>query len=256
MPGFGAISRAVQARDLGQAVLDLTKSYMNEIGAFDIANMHVAGVALPDIDGGGEASVRLPQRMSIDLTPGAAPLFYVNGRPVASAAAMVDGAVTDFLRDAQPIGGDILTKRAIVGAAGAPGYRPVEAMALAAQYETYLADSGTGGAGPGPALPAAAAAEILAGAEALGLARAGESDFNGGLGGFVASLIDAGIATDIGDVTVVRGAGGEVSVDVAVRDAASIPPYLALFSDRATVSASGDGAAIRLDFSSGMAGVG
>lgn len=131
-------------RDLGQAVLDLSKDYMSNIGAFDMANAHIDNFTLPAIfqnndpyNLGANPLIRVLQRMNIDVAGDGSLRFYVNGRQVDSAEAMVDGAVTDFLRDSQPIGGNIFLKRAVVNSAGDSSFTIASAMATAAEFEHY-----------------------------------------------------------------------------------------------------------------------
>ncbi len=253
-------------RDLGQAVLDLSKEYMSNIGAFDMANAHIDNFTLPAVfqnndpnNLGSNPLIRVLQRMNIDVAGDGSLQFYVNGRQVASAEAMVDGAVTDFLRDSQPIGGDIFLKRAVVNSAGDSSFTIASAMATAAEFEHYQENREVINAlivGSSDTAFAGTWAYVLAGAETLGLAQTNQSDFNGGLGGFLASLIDAGIAIDFSQVSVSRGAGGKVFVDVTVVDAATIPNYVNLFSNGATITAAGDGASIRFSFDADMSGVG
>ena len=253
-------------RDLGQAVLDLSKQYMSNIGAFDMANSHIDDFTLPAVfqtndpnNLGSNPLIRVLQRMNIEVAGNGSLQFYVNGRQVASAEAMVDGAVTDFLRDSQPIGGDIFLKRAVVNSAGDSSFTIASAMATASEFEHYQENRDVINSlivsSPDTAF-AGTWAYVLAGAEVLGLAQTNQSDFNGGLGGFLASLVDAGIAIDFSQVSVSRGAGGKVFVDVTVMDAATIPTYVNLFSNGATITPSGDGASIRFSFDANMSGVG
>ncbi|SDG20179.1 intein N-terminal splicing region, partial [Rhodobacter capsulatus] len=252
--------------DLGQAVLDLSKDYMSNIGAFDMANAHIDNFILPAIfqnndpnNLGANPLIRVLQRMNIDVAGDGSLRFYVNGRQVDSAEAMVDGAVTDFLRDSQPIGGNIFLKRAVVNSAGDSSFTIASAMATAAEFEHYQQNREAINAliaGSEDTAFAGTWAYVLAGAEALGLARTNQSDFNGGLGGFIASLVDAGIAADFSQVSLSRGTGGKVFIDVAVEDAASIPNYVNLFSNGATITPVGDGATIRFSFEANMTGVG
>jgi Ca2+-binding RTX toxin-like protein len=53
-----------------------------------------------------------------------------------------------------------------------------------------------------------------------------------------------------------RGTDGKVFVDVAVEDAATIPTYVNLFSNGATITQSVDGPVIRFSFDANMSGVG
>ncbi|MFT3688815.1 calcium-binding protein [Paenirhodobacter sp.] len=253
-------------RDLGQAVLDLSKDYMSNIGAFDMANAHIDNFKLPAIfqsndpyNLGSNPLIRVLQRMNIDSAGNGSLKFFVNGRKVASAEAMVDGAVTDFLRDAQPIGGDIFLKRAVANSTGNSSFTIASAMATAAEYLRYHENREVINALIASAADTAFAgtwAYVLAGAEGLKLAKTNQSDFNGGLGGFVASLTDAGVAVDFSQVTVSRGTGGKIFVDVIVEDSASIPNYLNLFANGAKITPLKDGAGIRFSFDSNMAGVG
>ena len=251
---------------MSDEVLKLTLNYLNNIGASDIANAHVDNFKLPsDVIGSGSQGlgvsslIRVLQRMNIDVAGDGSLRFYVNGRQVDSAEAMVDGAVTDFLRDSQPIGGNIFLKRAVVNSAGDSSFTIASAMATAAEFEHYQENRDVINAliaGSEETAFAGTWAYVLAGAEVLGLARTNQSDFNGGLGGFIASLIDAGIAVDFSQVSLSRGAGGKVFIDVAVEDAASIPNYVNLFSNGATITPVGDGATIRFSFDANMTGVG
>ncbi|MFT3690217.1 hypothetical protein [Paenirhodobacter sp.] len=253
-------------RDLGQAVLDLSKDYMSNIGAFDMANAHIDNFKLPAIfqsndpyNLGSNPLIRVLQRMNIDSAGNGSLKFFVNGRKAASAEAMVDGAVIDFLRDAQPIGGDIFLKRAVANSTGNSSFTIASAMATAAEYLRYHENREVINALIASAADTAFAgswAYVLAGAEGLKLAQTNQSDFNGGLGGFVASLIDAGVAVDFSQVTVSRGTGGKIFVDVIVEDSASIPNYLNLFANGAKITSLKDGASIRFSFDSNMAGVG
>ncbi|MGV8988139.1 MAG: hypothetical protein ACOH2H_17850 [Cypionkella sp.] len=253
-------------RDLGQAVLDLSKEYMSNIGAFDMANSHIDNFTLPAVfqsndpnNLGSNPLIRVLQRMNIEVAGNGSLQFYVNGRQVASAEAMVDGAVTDFLRDSQPIGGDIFLKRAVVNSAGDSSFTIASAMATASEFEHYQENRDVINSlivsSPDTAF-AGTWAYVLAGSEVLGLAQTNQSDFNGGLGGFLASLVDAGIAIDFSHVSVSRGAGGTVFVDVAAKDAENIPNYVNLFANGATITPIGVGANIRFSFDANMSGVG
>lgn len=81
-------------------------------------------------------------------------------------------------------------------------------------------------------------------------------DFNGGLGGFLASLVEAGVAVDFTGTTVQRGTNGKVLVNVTVEDADSIPSHINLFAHGARVTETADGATIQFTFNSNMAAVG
>lgn len=251
---------------LGQAVLDLSKDYMGNIGAFDMANSQIDNFTLPvafqnndPYNLGSNPLIRVLQRMNIEVTDAGTLEFYVNGRKVDSAEAMVDGAVADFIHDSQPIGGNIFLKRAAENSDGESTFTLAAAMAVGAEYEKYLdnrdvinallaSSEGTAFAG--------AWVYTLASAEMLKLAQLSEGDFNGGLGGFLASLIDAKIAADFSQVTVQRGADGKIFIDVHVDDSESIPSYINLYANAAEVTQMASGANIRFTFDSNMEVVG
>lgn len=166
---------------LGEAVIDLSRAYMSNIGAFDMANANISNFTLPAIYQnndphhlGPNPLVRVLQRMNIEAQDNGSLRFYVNGRRVDSAEAMVDGAVTDFLRDSQPIGGNIFLKRAVANSAGDASFTLAASMATAAEYERYLEDRATINAliaaSPDSAF-SGAWAYTLAGAEQLRLTR-------------------------------------------------------------------------------------
>ncbi|WEJ80124.1 calcium-binding protein (plasmid) [Paracoccus versutus] len=251
---------------LGEAVIDLSRAYMSNIGAFDMANANISNFTLPAIYQnndphhlGPNPLVRVLQRMNIEAQDNGSLRFYVNGRRVDSAEAMVDGAVTDFLRDSQPIGGNIFLKRAVANSAGDASFTLAASMATAAEYERYLEDHATINAliaaSPDSAF-SGAWAYTLAGAEQLRLGRVSQVDFDGGLGGFLASLVEAGVAVDFTGTTVQRGTNGKVLVNVTVEDADSIPSHIKLFAHGARVTETADGATIQFTFNSNMAAVG
>ena len=251
---------------LGEAVIDLSREYMSNIGAFDMANANIDNFSLPPIyqnndphDLGSNPLIRVLQRMNIDAANGDNLRFYVNGREVNSAEAMVDGAVTDFLRDSQPIGGNIFLKRAIANSAGDTSLTLSAAMATAAEYERYLEDkeaiNALIAASPDSAF-SGAWVYTLAGAEELRLSRVNQTDFNGGLGGLLNSLIEAGVAVDPTNATVQRGANGRVLVNVRVDDAESIPSYIDLFANNVQVTETANGAVIQFIYGNNMAPVG
>ncbi|SFY44115.1 hypothetical protein SAMN04244548_04867 [Paracoccus pantotrophus] len=251
---------------LGEAVIDLSRAYMSNIGAFDMANANISNFTLPAIYQnndphhlGANPLVRVLQRMNIEAQDNGSLRFYVNGRRVDSAEAMVDGAVTDFLRDSQPIGRNIFLKRAVANSAGDASFTLAASMATAAEYERYLEDRATINAliaaSPDTAF-AGAWAYTLAGAEQLRLGRVSQVDFNGGLGGFLASLVEAGVAVDFTGTTVQRGTNGKVLVNVTVEDADSIPSHINLFAHGARVTETANGATIQFTFNSNMAAVG
>lgn len=253
-------------RALGQAVTDLSKKYMSSIGAYDMANAHIDNFTLPSIFLGNDVNnlgsnplIRVLQRMNIEVDGNDNLQFFVNGRQVDSAEAMVDGAVTDFLRDAQPIGGDIFLKRAVVNSTGNDSITLASAMATAAEYENYLANKEVINAliaGSDNTAFSGAWAYTLASAETLDLAKVDQGDFNGGLGGFLASLVDAEIAVDFANVSVSRGNGNKVVIDVPVDDVSSIPTYVNLFANGAEVTETASGATIRFTFNGNMSAVG
>lgn len=251
---------------LGEAVLDLSKAYMSNIGAYDMSNANIDNFSLPAIyrdndpnNLGPDPLIRVLQRMRIDAADGDNLRFYVNGREVETAEAMVDGAVTDFLQDSQPIGGNIFLKRAIANSEGNSSFTLSAAMATAAEYERYLGDSeainALIAASPNSAF-SGAWAYTLAGAEELRLARVNQADFNGGLGGFLGSLAEAGIAIDHTTTSVQRGTNGRVLVNVRVDDADSIPSHIDLFANNAHVTETANGAVIQFIFGNNMAPVG
>ncbi|MFV0409245.1 MAG: hypothetical protein ACK5LJ_05980, partial [Paracoccus sp. (in: a-proteobacteria)] len=254
-------------RDLGQAVLDLSKDYMSNIGAFDMANANISNFTLPAAFQnndpnhlGANPLIRVLQRMKIDVAGDGSLKFYVNGQKVDSAEAMVDGAVADFLRDSQPIGGDIFLKRAVANSTSDNSFTIASAMATAAEYEKYLDNKDVVNAliasTPDSAF-AGAWVYTLAGAERLKLANVSQGDFNGGLGGFLASLTDAGMGIDLSKTTVQRGANGAVLVKVTVEDADSIPSYVNLFANATKVTEAVDGSAVvQFTWTGNMAAVG
>lgn len=254
-------------RDLGQAVLDLSKDYMSNIGAFDMANANISNFTLPAAFQSNDPNhlgtnplIRVLQRMKIDVAGDGSLKFYVNGQKVDSAEAMVDGAVADFLRDSQPIGGDIFLKRAVANSTGDNALTIASAMATAAEYEKYLDNKDVVNAliaaSPDTAF-AGAWVYTLAGAEQLKLAKVSQGDFNGGLGGFLASLTDAGMGIDLSKTTVERGANGAVLVKVTVEDADSISSYINLFANAAKVTEAADGSAVvQFTWTGNMAAVG
>ena len=252
---------------LGEAVINLAKSYMSNIGAFDMSNANVTGFRLPSqyigkdpYNLGSNPLIRVLQKMQIDVEEDGRYQFYVNGREVASAEAMVDGAVADFLRDSQPIGGNVFLKRAVANSGGDNALTIASAMATAAEYQRYLDNkevvNALIAASPDTAF-AGAWVYTLAGAEQLKLAKVSQGDFNGGLGGFLASLTDAGMGIDLSKTTVQRGANGAVLVNVTLEDADSIPSYVNLFANAAKVTEAADGSAVvQFTWTGNMAGVG
>lgn len=253
-------------RDLGQAVIDLSKDYLSSIGAYDIANAHIDNFSLPSAfrgndpnDLGNNPLIRVLQRMEVKVSDNGSLKFYVNGQRVDSAEAMVEGAATDFLRETQPIGGNFFTKRAVANSVGDSAFTMASAMATAAEYENYLANREVINAllaGSENTAFAGSWAYVFAGAESLELSQSQQSDFNGGLGGFLASLIDAGMAADFSQVAVLNGSGGKVFVDVEIDDSASIPSYIGAFADDATIMTSGSVSTVRFSFDANMSSVG
>lgn len=253
--------------DLGRAVLGLTDDYLTSIGAFDVANAHIdnlsiSGAAANNPYGIQSGSlVRVLQRMSVDTAGDGSLDFFVNGREVSSANAMVETAVSDFLQDAQPIGGDILAKRAVANSSEGNSFTIASALATAAEYENYLDNREVINevlAGTENTAFAGSWAYVLASAESLKLAQTNESDFNGGLMGFLASLADAGIALDFSSISVTANPGNLIEISLDVDDALSIPTYLEFFADDVDVTPHtiGDGASLQFSFEDNLGGVG
>ena len=249
--------------ELGKAVIDISKSYMSNIGAFDMANANIDNFTLPKIyqnndphDLGWNPLIRVLQRMNVDAASGDKLKFYVNGRQVASAEAMVDGAVSDFLTDTQPIGGDLFIKRAIANSTATSSLTVAAAMATAVEFERYYENRTVVNsllAAGGDNAFSGAWAYALAGAEELKLGKVNAVDFNGGLGGFLASLVEAGVALDHSKTTVQRGSGNNVLIKVAVEDADSIPGHIHLFAHGAKVTTASNGSAtIEFTFKNNM----
>lgn len=83
-----------------------------------------------------------------------------------------------------------------------------------------------------------------------------QQSFNGGLGGFMTSLLNAGLGVNLSLVSVTKGTGGRVLITVPVDDAASIPGDINTFANNVTITPVGTGANIQFSFNANMSDVG
>ena len=223
------------------AVHELSLDYLRTVGGFDLANAYRSGVPISQVlidDYGFHPNeyVRLLQEMDVNVDGNGNYVYRVNGQVVGSAAEMVDGALAGFIQGSQVIGGDMLLQRAALNSAATDTPTLNGDMSVAEEYQRYLNDRDVINAliaSQPDSVFAASWAIVLAQAAELGLRNVNTTDFHGGLGGFLASLAEAGVSVLPGDVKVTRNpSNGEVTIDVTLQDGVTVPGVVDVFADR------------------------
>ena len=207
---------------------------------------------------------------------------YVSGVPghidrsFTSADDAVHVAALDVLQNLEVIGGDLLLKRAhqnstsnhpeTVPAGDDLGQlqilRPEQLATMSADlrvaqdYENYLdnreAINALMAANPTSAFTAGWIA-TFARVNDLHLNQAGQSDFLGGLVGYLDSVGKAGLVFDAANVSVRHGGDGSVTVAIKVANGTEVPGSLSVFADRTTQSSDAPGTTVQLVFNNGLA---
>ncbi|ETX12763.1 hypothetical protein OCH239_17275 [Roseivivax halodurans JCM 10272] len=251
--------------DIGLAVRDLTQSYLRNIEALELANAHIdnysVGKGHRDLTGlDANPLIRVLQKMSIDVDGDGKLKFFVNGTRVNSAEKMVDGAVLSFLKEAQPIGGDLLVKRAAANSTATDSMLFSSHLAASEEYGRYQQDRDTINAliaAEPDSVFAAGWAITLTQAQSLRLNNLNQNDFNGGLQGFLHSIALMGLNVDPGDVTISKVAGGRAQIEIKVADVDTIPGAAKILADAVTTTLHADGSAtLRLLYDGNMSSVG
>ncbi|CTQ34811.1 hypothetical protein [Jannaschia rubra] len=256
---------AQTTEDLGLAVRDLTQGYLRNLEALELANAHIdnysVGQGHRDLTGlEANPLIRVLQKMFIDVDSKGKLKFFVNGTQVNSAEKMVDGAVLAFLKEAQPIGGDLLVKRAAANSTATDSVTFSAHLAVAEEFGRYQEDR--------EAINAMIAAEpdsvftagwaiALTQAQELRLSQLNQNDFNGGLQGFLHSLALLGLNVAPGDVTISKVAGGRAQIEIKVAQADMIPGLTPFLANAVTTVEHADGSAtLRLLYDGNMGSVG
>ncbi|WP_170167040.1 hypothetical protein [Paracoccus methylarcula] len=249
---------------LGLAIHELTLDYLKNISALDLANANIDNFHLSDSfqeQTGLDANplVRVLQRMKIEPDGDNGLKYFVNDQRVDSPEKMVDAALTDFLEEAQPIGGDLLLKRAVARSPATDSITLAAHAAAAEEYGKYLEDRDTINAliaaAPDSAF-AAGWAIVLAQAEELKLRTVNKNDFNGGLHGFLASLEEAGLAVNPGDVSIGRDANNRVTIELAVDRQDAVPETAFVAAQNVKYVETSSGGKLQFAFNNSMGAVG
>lgn len=252
-------------QQIGLAVRDLTQEYLKNLEAIELANAHIDNFSLSKSHQGllglpAQPLVRVLQKMSIDVASNGALKYFVNGTQVSSAEKMVDGAMIAYLKDAQPIGGDLMIKRAVARSTATDSITLASHMAAAEEYKKYLSER--------EAINALIASEprsVFAATWAINLAQAEElklralhpTDYNGGLQGFLQSLSVAGLSVTPSDITVSKATGGRAIIEIAVADRENIPDFSRFLANGLEIiNTAGGGARLRLFYNGNMASEG
>ena len=229
-------------KTLGDAAQALAESYVAAIGAVGTANrLQVERFEAKLVD--GEMRFYEYDETVDDITVNTDVAAGKDGKfRVASAEAMLDGSVSDLILGLDPVGGNLLAKRAVAGTKAQDLVGISAALAAAAELDRYYEDreviNALIAAEPDSAF-AAGWTVAFAHAEELDLYDLSPSDFNGGLAGWLGSLAEAGLAVGPSGVRVEKsGAQGlRIELDIPGRDA--VPDMARLFADRTQVAEGG-----------------
>lgn len=226
---------------IAEAVHDITLGYLKNIEAFDLSNANITDYELtPDhqIMTGLPQNplVRVLQKMKVEPS-GDQLRYYVNDIRVSSAEKMVDAALTNFIKEAQPIGGNLILKRALANSTAIDSITLSSHAAAAEEFTRYYENREVINnliVSKANSVFSAGWAIVLSHAEELKLRAVNETDFNGGLFGFLNSLENAGISTYQGDVNITRNSSNSIIIRIPTVDRDSVPEIASLAADRVT----------------------
>nr|MBA3517700.1 hypothetical protein [Hyphomicrobiales bacterium] len=219
---------------LGLASRSAAQQFLDISGGVALANP-VQTISLD----GNSFDKKVPQYFRVEADSDGALYFSVRGVSVATAEELVEAVVFNISKEAQVIGGDLLLKRAVANSEATDTSVLSGHIAVAEDYTQYLNEREvTNALIVADPLSAFAAGWVvtLAQAQELELEDVAESDFNGGLQGFLASIQEAGLAVDPSDVTVKYNSAdtSRIYVDIALGDDEVVPGELSVFADSVT----------------------